>query len=335
MRRLLGLVIVVAAAMLLLAACGDDSGDSLVPPVVYSPTAVTTVTATIPSETTPVPTEFRVAFINLMSPVALDSTNSEASDTYDQRLAQVIDELKAFKPDLVGFNEATNTTAHGNAAATLAKELKMEPQQVRSNPWFPSATKEQNDEIAKQSGFEEFEVILTRSAFPILKADLTWLNPRTSETEGRAALHVVVKAPAPMANIDVYITHLTGGGDKVRSAQAASVMSFITSTRGTGPLVLMGDLSDVPSSATYKVFADAGLHDLGAEGDLPTCCRDKVVGQQAPLTQRTDYLFAERWVAPPVKLWGDTPRARADGSLLYDSDHDGLTAVFPLAPPGP
>lgn len=329
MRRLIWLVLAMSA-VLIMTACGGDGDDVALPPVVYSPTAVTTATVAIANDTTPVPAEFRVAFINLMSPVALDSTNSEAGDTYDQRLAQVIDELKAFKPDLVGFNEATNTV-HGNAAATLAKELKMEAQQVRSNPWFPNATKEQNDEIAKQSGFEEFEVILTRSAFPILKADLVSLNPRTSETEGRAALHVVVKAPAPMANIDVYITHLTGGGEKVRTAQAESVKSFIGSTRGTGPLILMGGLSDVPSSSTYKVLAGAGLQDLGAEGDLPTCCREKAVGEQPAVTQRTDYFFADRWVAPPVQLWGDKAHQRADGSWLYDSDHNGLTAVFPLA----
>jgi endonuclease/exonuclease/phosphatase family metal-dependent hydrolase len=334
MRRVLGLLVSLMAVGLA-AACGGDDGSGAVPPVVFSATPLTTVTATIASEITPVPTEFRVAFVNLMSPVALDSTNPEASDTYEQRLGLIIDELKAFKPDLVGFNEATNTKAHGNAAATLAKELKMEQQQVRANPWFPDATKEQNDEIAKQSGFEEFEVILTRAAFPILKADPQWLNPRTSETEGRAVLHVVVKAPAPMANIDVYITHLTGGGDKVRAAQATSLMSFVANTRGTGPLLLMGDLSDVSTSGAYKVVTGGGLHDLGAEGNLPTCCREKTIGQQPPVTQRTDYLFADRWVAPAVGLWADKPHQRADGSWLYASDHNGLTAVFALAQPGP
>ncbi|MEO9254499.1 MAG: hypothetical protein ABI305_03095, partial [Tepidiformaceae bacterium] len=137
------------------------------------------------------------------------------------------------------------------------------------------------------------------------------------------------------ANIDVYITHLTGGGEKVRTAQAESVKSFIDSTRGPGPLILLGDLSDEPTSTTYKVFTGAGLQDLGAQNNLPTCCRDKAVGEQPALTQRTDYFFADRWVAPPVQLWGDKPDQRADGSWLYDSDHNGLTAVFPLAIAGP
>ena len=334
MRRVILLCAVLAAFA---AACGGDDTGGYTESV--TPDATGTVqTATIPvgTDSTPVPTEFRVAFINLMSPVALDSTNSVASDTYDERLALVIEQLKVFKPDLVGFNEATNTTAHGNAVATLAKELKMEQQQVRANPWFPGSTQAANDEIAKQSGFEEFDVLLTRSAFPILKADQKWLNPRTSETEARAALHVVVKAPGTLGNIDVYLTHLTGGGDRVRAAQAASVLSFIKETRGAGPLLLMGDLSDTPESSAYKAFVDAGFKDLDAAGNLPTCCRETVVGEQPALTTRTDFLFADRWTAPAPAVWGDTPGKRADGTPLYASDHNGLTAVFPLTlPPGP
>ncbi len=332
MRRLtilLSLLLLVAA---LVAACGGSASNGIVRATPTAPTstaATGTVIATI--DTTPVPSEFRVAFINLMSPVTLDATNVVASETYDQRLDFVIEELKAFKPDVVGFNEATITTEHGNTVARLAKELKMEQQMVRANPWFPNATKEQNDEIGKQSGFEEYEVILTRSAFPILKADPFWLNPRTSETEGRAGLHVVVKAPTGTANIDIYITHLTGGGEKVRAAQAASFMQFVKSTRGGGPLLLMGDLSDTPGSETDKVFTDAGLKDAAADSDAPTCCREALIGMQPALTTRTDYIFQQGWDAPKLELWAAAPHKRADGTDLYPSDHNGLTAVFPLA----
>lgn len=318
------------------AACGGDdaaSGTMSTAPASASP--ATTAAATVTTEVTPAPTEFRVAFINLMSPVSVDATNNAASDTYDQRLGYVIDELKTFKPDLVAFNEATNTRNHGDAVATLAKELKMEQQKVRSNPWFPNADKAQNDEIAKQSGFEEFEVILTRANFPILKADPFWLNPRTSETEGRAALHVVVKTGTSVGNIDVYVTHLTGGGDKVRAQQAASVVGFIKDTRGPGPLVLLGDLSDVSTSGAHKAFIDAGLRDLGSDETIQTCCRDAVIGEQPPLTQRTDYIFTDRFPPAKEQIWADKPQKRADGSLLYASDHNGLTAVFPLSMTSP
>jgi endonuclease/exonuclease/phosphatase family metal-dependent hydrolase len=330
MRRLSLCVLVGLGAFV--AACGGDDGADYSRTALPAATgAVRTNTMTVGGDSTPVPTEFRVAYINLMSPIALDNTNSIASDTYDQRLAVVIDQLKAFKPDLVGFSEATNTKAHGNAVATLAKELKMEQQTVRDNPWFPNSTQAANDEIAKQSGFEEFDVILTRSTFPILNADRTWLNPRTSETEARAALHVVVKAPGAMARIDVYLTHLTSGGDKVRSAQAASVLTFIQNTRGPGPLLLMGDLSDTSDSGAYKAFIDAKLKDLGLVANLPTCCREVVSGEQPPLTSRTDFFLVDRWAALAPALWGEMPATQADGTPLYASDHNGLTVVFPLS----
>lgn len=332
MRRLTIVFTVLLLVAALAFACGGGASDEPTESTpTAAPTAATADTVTAPVDTTPVPTEFRVAFINLMSPVTVDSTNVVASETYDQRLDFVIEELKAFKPDVVGFNEATITTEHGNTVARLAKELKMEQQMVRANPWFPNASKEQNDEIGKQSGFEEFEVILTRAAFPILKADPFWLNPRTSETEGRAGLHVVVKSPTDTANIDIYITHLTGGGEKVRAAQAASFMDFVKTTRGGGPLLLMGDLSDTPDSDTHKVFTDAGLKDIAGENGAPTCCREALIGMQPALTTRTDYLFQEGWDAPKLELWGASPHKRADGTDLYMSDHDGLAAVFPLS----
>jgi endonuclease/exonuclease/phosphatase family metal-dependent hydrolase len=333
MRRLTRIVLGMAIGFVAFAAAcgGDDTAGDTMRTATASSSPMTTATAVVSTEATPVPTELRVAFINLMSPVSVDATNPAAGDTYDQRLGLIIEELKAFKPDLVAFNEATNTRDHGDAVATLAKELKMEQQKVRSNPWFPNADKAQNDEIAKQSGFEEFEVILARANFPILKADPFWLNPRTSETEGRAALHVVVKTGTAVGNVDVYVTHLTGGGDKVRAQQTASVLGFIKDTRGTGPLVLMGDLSDIAGSGAYKALVDAGLRDLGDDKTIQTCCREAIIGEQPPVAQRTDFIFTDRFAAVPEQTWADQPVKRADGSLLYASDHNGLKAVFPLS----
>lgn len=276
-------------------------------------------------------TEFRVATINMMSPVSLDSTNTVASETYDQRLDMLIDQLKAFKPDVVVLNEWTNTKAHGNPAARLGKELKMEYQWVRANPWFPGQSKEQNDAIAEQIGFQEGELILSRHR--ILRAESRWLNPRTSETEGRAVLHVVLQAPAPLGEVDVYVTHLTSGGEKVRAAQSLDVATYVKETRGKGPLLLMGDLGAVPGSPGIEPLTTAGLVDLVADAPLLTCCRDGVIGDLPPVTTRTSYIFGSGWLPPQLSLFAEKPLKRADGSLLYASDHNGIFAVFPVRPP--
>lgn len=332
MRRAVFVVVGVVILALLAAACGASVDDTPITRPTPVLTAAATPEAVVTTEQTPLPTEFRIAYINLMSPVAVDANNPVASDTYDERLDAVIDELKAFKPDLVAFSEATVTKEHGSAKEKLARELKMESQWVRANPYFPGQTKEQNDAIAKQIGFEEGEVILSRSAFPILRADQLWINPRTSETEVRAALHVVVKGPGSLGNVDVYLLHLTGGGEKLRTQQAGAFMTWLGTTHGTGPAIVMGDLSDTPATTTYKVFAGAGLIDLGARTNAPTCCRESVIGEPAPPAERTDYIFVKGFPQVEPALFGNQPHQRPDGSPLYASDHNGLTAIFPIGP---
>ncbi|MEP7217119.1 MAG: hypothetical protein ABI782_12765, partial [Anaerolineaceae bacterium] len=233
--------------------------------------------------------------------------------------------------DVVVLNEWTITKAHGNPAARLGKELKMEYQWVRANPWFPGQSKEQNDAIADQIGFQEGELILSRHR--ILRAEPRWLNPRTSETEGRAVLHVVLQAPAPLGEVDLYVTHLTSGEDRVRAAQVLSVTAAIKETHGSGPLLLVGDMGVLPGSATLQPFLEAGLVDLIADTPLVTCCRDAITGDLPPLTTRTSYIFGTDWLGPKAWQFGDKPKSRADGSLLYTSDHNGIFAVFPVRSP--
>ncbi len=329
--RLLAGVLALFAA-LALAACGDEGDITIIPPP-GSPT-VSTPEPAITAEPTPDPTEFRVAFINLMSPVTTDTTNTVPSDTFDERLELVIAGLKEFKPDLVAFNEATVTRTHGAAAARLAKELKMEPQSVRANPWFPGQTREQNDEIARQIGFEEGELILVGPRFTILGAEPFWLNPRTSETEGRAALYVKVKGPAAIGQIDVFVSHLTGDA-RTRLLQAQSFAQFIRDNRGSGPALVFADIGDTAQTPVQQPFLDVGLWDVLGKSGLHTCCREAVIGEQPELTARTDYIFASQWAPTALGLFAEKPKQRADGSLLYASDHNGLTAVFPIAQANP
>ncbi|MGE5595107.1 MAG: hypothetical protein ACM3S1_03615, partial [Hyphomicrobiales bacterium] len=273
---------------------------------------------------------------------ALDANDPGLSDTFDERLALLIRELQAFDPVLVGFFEASVTAELGSASAILAKELKMEPFYARANPWFPGQSPEQSEQLAKQLGFEEGELILVRSdRFPIVKVEpLTQgLNPRTSESgERRTALHVALRGPEPAGTIDVYITHLTGGGERLRQSQTANLLEWVKSTRGTGPVVLMGDLSEPPDSPAVQELQAAGFQDVG-DLTAPTCCRLGVLGDQPAATTRNDYLMTDGWKASEFEVFGDKPLQRADGSPIYLSDHNGLMAVFKFeavpSTPGP
>ena len=326
------LVAVALGATLVAAGCGADGGDDGDPFVPEPAPSASPSPMVVTPIATPEPTELRVAFINLMSPVGTDATNTVAADTFEARLNLVIEELKAVKPDIVGFNEATNTAAHGDARQKLAMALKMEPFWLRANPWFPARTRDQNDAIAKQIGFEERELVLVRSdRFPVIGGiDSHWINPRTSETEGRVAFHLKVRIPGSAGEADIYITHLTGGDDSVKTRQAQSVAEFIRSNRGAGPAVLMGDLGTGPESAAYAALMEAGFEDAFAGTGLATCCRASVVGEQKPLTARTDVLLSAGWFPTETGTIGDKPAKQPDGEDLYASDHIGLFAVFPL-----
>src|SRR4029079_2373197 len=103
---------IVAAAII--AAClaqsfagdGDNPASS---PTETAPTPSGSTTVT-PTTTAAAPiTELRVAYINLASPISTEVNDTSAADTFDDRLAHVIDDLKAFRPDVVGFSEASWT----------------------------------------------------------------------------------------------------------------------------------------------------------------------------------------------------------------------------------
>ncbi len=330
-------VSVISLFVLVMAAAGcgspDDGPGRIWPPtptpVIVTPTATPPVEA--PAEP---PTELRVAFINLLSPLQVDATNTVAAETADERLEIVIDQLREFKPDIVGFNEASVTKTHGSAILKLAKELRMEPQYHRANPWLPGQTREQSDDLVKQVGFEEGELLLVRGdRFPLKQAEAYILNPRSSESgERRIAIHAIIKGPDGVGDIDVFITHLTGGGDRVRRQQATDFAVLVARQRGDGPTIAMVGQSDPLANSTYDSYTPIGLRDVARQSPIVTCCRETVIGPQPELTARSDYLMSARLEAGSYQLFGDTPGIRADGRLLYASDHNGIMAVFPLTP---
>lgn len=330
----LRVLLVAAFSAVLAAACGGDDDITIQRPATSTPAPAQTTPTPGPGD---VPTEFRVAFINLMSPISLDATNSTSSDTFEARLTLVIEELREFKPDLVALSEATRTNAHGSVEDRLVKELKLESVYIAAKPWYVGLSKEQNTEIANQVGFQEGELLLVRSdRFPVLGYEKMWLNPRTSEAEGPGALHVKVKGPPSVGEIDVFLSHLTGPDSKIRAQQATSFAQFIKAKKGSGPTIVIGDFGDPAGTPTQQAFLDIGLTDVLQESGLQTCCREGLVDEQPGLTTRLDYVLTSQWMPSALGVFAAEPKKLDSGQLLYASDHNGLTAVFPIgAPPGP
>ena len=331
---LLGLLAVAGIlAAVAATACGGDSDQEPEPTRTATPGTPTPAVSATPSPTSVPLAELRVAFVNLQSPLTIDAEDPVAGDTFTDRLALITAELQSLNVDIVGFSEASDTDAHGSAITHLARELKMEVVYFRANPWRPGGSREQSDALVELQGFEEGGLLLVRSDRWPLAGDPQHvvLNPLTSELgERRIAIHLRVKAPAPVGEIDFYLTHLTGGGDAIRLAQAQDLAEWITQTRGTGPAILMGDFSEVPGSPAMTIFDEMAFVDFLAERPTGTCCRETVVGEQPPLEMRTDYILASRWLPTSVTVFANRPGQRADGTLLYASDHNGLIAIFDL-----
>ncbi len=312
-----------------LARCGGDKDpiEIIEPQVTQTPTAAATVVA----EPTPDPTEFRVAYINLLSPLTLDSTNTIPSETFQERMAIVVAELKEFKPDVVAFSEVTDTELHGKAAEILWRELNMERLYARAKPWIAGANDETLASLVQTFGFEEGGLILYNgNRFPSPAGEKKWLNPRTNEFEAPAALWMRFKGPDSVGDIDVFVAHLTGTDARVRAQQAADLQSYIEDKKGDGPVILLGDLGDAPDSPTVQVFTTSGLEDVFAGIPEATCCRDAIIGEQPAPAVRTDYMLVSGWTPSVVDVFADLPAQRNDGSLLYASDHNGITGVFPI-----
>ncbi|HET7737139.1 MAG TPA: hypothetical protein VFK32_01055 [Tepidiformaceae bacterium] len=325
----------VAVAALLAAACGGDDARRQFPTatstVSGSPTASAVTTVTDPV------TELRVAYINLQQPVSLDATDTSPADTRDARLAIVVDELLAFGPDIVVVSEAS-IGKDWSVISTLIRELKMEYSFFQANPWLPGQTEREAGELGTQTGFKEGEAILTSHRYAVLKSEVHQVNPRTSEVENRSVGHVVLKGPAEAGEIDVYVTHLTGGTDATRAEQAADIRAWIEGTRGNGTVIVLGDLSEVAGSATHTTFVDGGLVDTGSAVAGPpsegTCCREAIIGEQAPLAQTTAFIFTNGLQPISLTTFATTPVKQVDGTMLYASDQNGLQAVFALSPVG-
>lgn len=148
--------------------------------------------------------------------------------------------------------------------------------------------------------------------------------------------------------VSVVSTHLESGATAgpsgaVRRAQAEELMSFLPAST---PVILMGDLNDVPGSPMYQVMTAAGFLDVWAAagtGAGATCCHAADLSNPAGgLGQRIDYILVRGGFttgsgqlvgSARVEVIGDEDADRVAGpaGLIWPSDHAGVVASLPPA----
>jgi len=109
------------------------------------------------------------------------------------------------------------------------------------------------------------------SRYPIVERVTKPLSPANQDCPVKRALSGVRLDVAGKA-VRVFTTHLTPGASTaavaLRRDQANTVAGYLTQT---GPLILTGDLNDVPGSAVQTRFLTAGFTDAGARvANAPT-----------------------------------------------------------------
>jgi len=130
-------------------------------------------------------------------------------------------------------------------------------------------------------------------------------------------------------------------GAHLSELRLAQVLELVASLPADRPVVVMGDLNDVPGSLMYQVMAGAGFTD-GWAALRPgvvgfTCChRSDLSNQVAAFSQRIDYVFARGMLGDGGRLlgkidrFGEVPADRTAGPAypIWPSDHVGIVATL-------
>ncbi len=135
--------------------------------------------------------------------------------------------------------------------------------------------------------------------------------------------------------IRVVNTHLESGGGgagTVRRLQAEELVAGLAAV--DTPVIVMGDLNDVPGSPTYQAFAAAGFTDTWDDtaGDPGfTCCHVADLSNPAPtLTARIDLILVRGGLEGGARgtLTGVRAEERVAGPAgpIWASDHAGVVA---------
>jgi len=240
----------------------------------------------------------------------------------DRRLAMIIEDLRALDPDVLALQESPITGRHGDVAARIGQALGLHQVHARATERvFPLRLLGRL--IVGALGFVEGPAILSR--FPIIASEVhdlprcrRWLDPRV-------ALRADIATPAgPLA---VFSTH-TSRDD----CQTRRVAELARQHPGGHPAVVMGDLNTGETAPVLEAFLDHGFVDAfratNPTAPGPTVWQ-RIEAPAATVFRRVDYVFlraGDGVTVTPVsgRVVLNTPRPRAEGGVLWPSDHYGV-----------
>lgn len=287
----------------------------------------------------------------------------------EARMAAVAREIAAYRPHLVGLQEAstfrTQTPADFQLNAqdvvidfipTLLAQLEALGEEYR----VVAQVKNMDVELPRlNSDFSLTDVRVTDYDVILARADVETSNAAAVNYTASWFLQPGVEIPRGVTAVDALVagqsfrfanTHpepVETLGGSIQAQQATELVDFLATA--TLPTVLVGDLNtEAGSGATYQLLTGQGFVDTfdyrrtGSGGEL-TCCHSVDLSSDAvPLVKRIDHVLVRdfdglwpRTGTPPidVKVLGDSASEKTpDG--LWPSDHAGIVASFVLPRPG-
>jgi endonuclease/exonuclease/phosphatase family metal-dependent hydrolase len=270
------------------------------------------------------------------------------------RANALADEIARYRPHVVGLQEVStiditippmDLDIHQDFLATLlgALQLRGLRYQVGASNLNFSLTGILGLPVALQ----DFDVLLVDSRVKVLEAsNAVFSCPPLCLPLGFGTIQrgwTRVDAQVAGRPITFVSTHPESGDQSpvplVRAGQMAELMGLLGAA---GPVILMGDLNDVPGSDTYQVLQGAGFTDLwnvlGA-GDGNTCCHNATL-DAGSMVKRIDYLMTRGdlqldHATARIERFGLAASERVttpQGRSIWPSDHAGLVAAIPLRP---
>ena len=251
-------------------------------------------------------------------------------DQLEARLALIVAQLRALEPDVIALQEAPVTRWRGDVAARLAERLGFDHVHARATErvfgWRPLGRL-----VLGALGFVEGPAVLSR--FPIVASAVHELPHCAHRLDPRVALRADVATPAGV--LAVYSIH-TSRDD----CQTARVAELVRAQRGPLPSLALGDFNTWESAPALRAFLDDGFVDVfraaNPEDDGATT-RQQIDAPAPTVRRRVDYMLLlsgtameARVVSSRVTL--NTPLRRADGRVLWPSDHYGVFAEIRLSP---
>jgi endonuclease/exonuclease/phosphatase family metal-dependent hydrolase len=270
----------------------------------------------------------------------------QASDPVG-RMQAVANEIAAYKPDLVGLQEAATYQSASNGSYDFAGLIRSDLAKQGLTYAVVADSKNTNVAVPINGGgdfvnFADHDVLLARTGKGAKKLTIT--HKRTGHYADQTIVNTPLgQVPFPRGwdSADVKVagrsfhvvnTHLEAFNDARQGAQAHELISGPAASKL--PTLVMGDLNSNANAGfnnteTVPDLLQAGFKDLWAivhPGDPGlTCCEDASLRNETPeLKQRVDLVLGRGSFTPlAAAVVGRNPPVRTAGGL-WPSDHAGV-----------